>query len=114
VNIKKIIFLLSLLLVISPVSVAYSALMSDSETKQTSHCEQSSHEQESKSCCQDDQCNNHCQSMQCNHLSKLSALSVDTGIKSLQTALSYTAAILLYGPDNGLAKTPLRPPINIL
>ncbi len=113
-NIKKIIILLSLLLVISPVSVAYSSLMIDSETEQTSHCEQSEEKPSDKSCCEIDQCNNQCQSMQCNHFGKLSALSVDTGYKSFLDTFSYTSSYQADGPDEGLLNTPLRPPISTL
>jgi len=114
VNIKKIIILLSLLLAISPVSVAYSAVMIDSETKQSSHCEQMEEKQSDKSCCQIDHCNNQCQSMQCNHFGKLSALSLDGAIKSFQDHFSYNLSYQSNGPDEGLLNTPLRPPISIL
>jgi hypothetical protein len=114
VNIKKIIILLSLLLVISPVSVAYSSLMADSESEQTSHCEQSEKKQLDKSCCQVDQCDNQCQSMQCNHFVKISALSPDAGYKSFLDLFSYTSSYQVTGPDEGLLNTPLRPPISTL
>jgi len=111
---KKIIILLSLLLVISPVSIAYSSLMIDSETKPASHCEQLEEKQSDESCCEIDQCNNQCQSMQCNHFGKLSALSLDTGYKSFLDLFSYTSSYQAYGPDEGMLNTPLRPPISTL
>ncbi len=106
--------MLSLLLVISPVSVAYSSFMIDSEAKQASHCDQLEEKQSDKSCCQIDQCNNQCQSMQCNHFGKLSALSVDAGYKSFLGLFSYTSSYQAYGPDEGLLNAPLRPPVSTL
>lgn len=111
VNIKPLIILLSFLLVISPVSVAYSALMSDNEQNQTSHCEQSTHDQDEMSCCQDDQCNNSCLTMQCNHFGKLSGLSEDDRIVSSFNSLFFTVSTLTQVLDKGSPNIPLRPPI---
>ena len=106
--------MLSFLLVISPVSVAYSSLMGDNETEQTSHCKQSSQQQSKKSCCQNDQCNdNQCMSMQCSSFVQ-QAMSAGTQHYALQISKSFIAEHLFYGPEKGPPNTLLRPPIEIL
>ena len=106
---------LSLLLVISPVSVAYSTLVVDSETEQSSHCDTPSQQQSKKSCCQDDQCNdNHCKSLQCHSIVQLQALSIPMQLASHIVSNLFAPALLLYGPDKDSANNLLRPPIYLL
>ena len=104
---RQLIILLSLVLVISPVTEAYSALMSDSETTQTSHCDQLNQNVDEKSCCQNDQCNSNSLTMQCSH----AALSTDGGIVSSRNILSFSVTTLTQELDKGSPNIPHRPPI---
>ena len=107
--------MLSLLLVISPVSVAYSSLMGDSESRQTSHCDQSSQQQSKKSCCQNDQCNdNHCMMLQCSSFVQQAMSAGDSDCTHSDSEIIHSLPHLFYGPDNGPPNTLLRPPIYIL
>jgi hypothetical protein len=108
---RQLIILLSLVLVISPVTEAYSALMSDSETTQTSHCDQSKQNVVEKSCCQNDQCNSNSLTMQCSHAGNLSALSTDGRIVSSRITLSFSVTSLTQELDKGSPNIPHRPPI---
>ena len=115
VILRRLIIVLSLLLAISPVSVAYSYLINDSEAEQSSHCDHSSQQQSMKSCCQNDQCNgNHCMSLQCSGFIHLQALSSGDLITAHHVRKLFTPAKLLYGPDNGPPNTLFRPPIYTL
>ena len=106
--------MLCLLLVISPVSVAYSSLLVDTETEQTSHCEQSSQQQSKKICCQNDLCSeNQCIDMQCSSFVQ-QAISAGSQIDSHPLGKSFMPANLLYGPDKSPPNTLLRPPIYTL
>ena len=115
-NIKRLVILLSLLLAIAPVTVAYSALLVDDAPQQSSHCMQTDqqHEQNNDSCCQDDQCGSHCLVMQCSQFSKLSVIPVSVVSATKKIVSSISAPGILDVPAGGWSKTPLRPPINIL
>ena len=112
---RRLIIVLSFLLVFSPVSVAYSSLMGDSESGQVSHCDSSSQLQSKKSCCGDSQCNDDfCMTLQCGSFVQLSLLTAGGLIESHRDTKLFKPAIFLYGPDNGPPDTLLRPPIYIL
>jgi len=115
-NIKRLVILLSLLLAIAPVTVAYSALLVDDEPQQSSHCMQTDqqHDQKKDSCCQDDQCGSHCLVMQCSQFSKLSVIPVSVASASKNIVSSISPPAVQDLPAGGWSKTPLRPPINIL
>ena len=115
-NIKRLLILLSLLLAIAPVTVAYSALLVDDEPQQSSHCMQTDqqYEQSNDSCCQDEQCGSHCQVMQCSQFSKLSVIPVSAVSASKNIVTSISAPGIQDVPAGGWSKTPHRPPINIL
>ncbi|MEA1890469.1 MAG: hypothetical protein U9N50_11890 [Pseudomonadota bacterium] len=114
--------MLSFLLVLAPVTSAFSAQMGhDSmdqgstmrhfEMSDVSACTHVAQDQSKKSCCEDSQCDKHCQAMQCHTAGKLSAISVDGSIEPGFNILRQIHARLFHLPANGISNTPLRPPI---
>ena len=114
--------MLSFLLVLAPVTSAYSAQMGHGSMDQgstTKHaamsdvsaCMHVAQDQSKKSCCEDSQCDKHCQTMQCHAAGKLSAISVDGSIEPGFNILSQIHARLFHAPANGISNTLLRPPI---
>ena len=119
---RRLIILLSFLLVLSPVTSAFSMQvdhgrmehsreMTLAEMDNASACMQTVQDQVDKSCCQDNQCNEHCQTMQCSNSGQLSALSINGSIESSFITLSQIHARLFHEPAMGISNTPLRPPI---
>lgn len=81
------------------------------EMSDMSDCMQAEQAQLEKSCCQDDQCSKHCQTMQCHNFGKLPALSINGGFEPSFLSMSQTHARIFHEPGNGISNTPLRPPI---
>ncbi len=119
---RRLIILISFLLVLSPVASAFSiqvdhgrmaqsSKMMLSEMDYTSACQQTAQDQVDESCCQDKQCNEHCQTMQCSNFGQLSTLSINGSIEPNFKTLSQIHARLFYEPASDPFNSPLRPPI---
>ena len=119
---RRLIILLSFLLVISPVTSVFAAQaghghmehssnMKLAEMNDAAGCMQAVQDQTDKSCCQDEQCNKHCQTMQCHNAGKLPAISLDSSFETGFSILTQSHARLFHAPGNGISNTLLRPPI---
>ena len=68
-GLKRLIILLSMILVISPVSTAYASLLDNPGDNNAPHCKHSGKTQapakDMKSCCDNDQCGPSCRTMHC-------------------------------------------------
>jgi len=118
---RRLIILLSFLLVISPVTSAFAAQaghgrmehsnnMKFAEMSDAAGCMQAAQDQSDSSCCQDEQCNKHCKTMQCHNAGKLPALSIDDSIQFNHICLSQLHERLFSEPISVIPNTPLRPP----
>jgi len=119
--VRQIFILLSILLVISPVTSAFSADLGsgsmdhsdDARCQMDSlpECAQAIQNQIENDCSHDRQCNSKCVSMYCSSVGKLSALSFEDSFEPGYITLSLMRSGLFKEPVTVFSDTPLRPPI---
>jgi hypothetical protein len=118
-GLKRLIIMLSMILVISPVSSAYASPadnVSNSTDKSTSHCKHGGKEQapaqDMKSCCDNDQCGPSCRTMHCSQSAvSIGILVAAHGVFQPQPALAMLS-VVKDDPGGGWTRTLLRPPKN--